>query len=271
MSSYPPRTSAAGRSVIRMRDAYLLLLALPTLNARVMVTHRADPSGVRLAGLTASASKGVAAIKSTLSGTFDARGGRDRTYEARLSGQLPNGNVSWLGLNYEVAHRVGARQTAYKLVVRAADKLTVIASTPFINKGPPSLVCGPPALVEASASTSLGDGAWDVDASWHFKARTARLAVQREVGRKALAEVEMSYEVDEDATEGELAYVALLAPRRTLRATGTAAVGPGGHASRLAAEYTDGNFERGATWVATVSVSSQDTTPKVAVARRCAF
>ena len=65
------------------------------------------------------------------------------------------------------------RQTAYKLTA-ASRGISLVASTPFVEGGPPSWLCEAPALTEASASRANAFCGWDVAAAALIKGRALR-------------------------------------------------------------------------------------------------
>ena len=175
------------------------------------------------------------------------------------------------------------RQTAYKLTA-ASRGIALVASTPFVDGGPPSWLCDAPALTEASASRANAWRGWNVAATALLKARALRLGLSHAVGKRGALSSEVVLNGASDAAAGgrleaELVYRASISEGRSVTATLTPALQrprapdfDGASLGELEITYNDAAVERRALWTARASTTLGDGgRPRLAIVRRCSL
>lgn len=181
-------------------------------------------------------------ISTNLKANYDYKGNKDFLSDIEFSGDLVEGGGDDMTVSYEVTHDFGDKNTNVKLSAETGG--TTLGAEYDQADG----------LTEVTAArdVDVGDSTVGVDLGWKVASKSARIKLASKLGDSDSVNAEINYETEGGATTYELGYDRNLEDGRDVSVT----FNP--DSKNVEVEYTDGTFEKGATWSATLDVPLED-------------
>jgi len=235
------KSNTSSRKAESMLYAALAIPAILSSNGAELTTGNVR-SGASIDNLKASWGKAlsIGKFKANIDAKYDYASSKDSLKEVSLSGDLVEGGGDDLSVSYQVKRNFASGNNDIKLTASSGGTDLKLG---YAN--------GEVKDISATRDVDIGDYKVSCEPSWTVKAKAARVKLMTSLGSKKDsfgAEVEYT---DGDARVNEVSYSRDLDNAKSV----SAKLEP--ESKDLEIEYTDGQFEDGATWKAVVNTKAE--------------